>query len=239
MNDVVDSTSSSPDKLRADDVEVFVASDEHIKYVDEILDTINRAAKVRGTGIAKRSPEYVSQKMRERKAVIALSKEGEFAGFSYIESWSNKQFVANSGLIVANKFRGIGLATRIKRRIFQLSREMFPAAKIFSLTTGAAVMKMNSELGYRPVTFDQLTDDAAFWKGCESCVNYDILQRNGGHKCLCVGLLYDPADEKFHQENRFSSSSEPQSDATQKHEVPDGKLIEELEQLLATWKKGK
>lgn len=239
MNDVVDITSSSPqEKLRAEDVEVMVASDEHIKYVDEILDTINRAAKVRGTGIAKRSPEYVSQKMHERKAVIALGKDGEFAGFSYIESWSNKQFVANSGLIVANKYRGIGLATRIKRRIFQLSREMFPAAKIFSLTTGAAVMKMNSELGYRPVTFDQLTDDAAFWKGCESCVNYDILQRNGGHKCLCTGLLYDPEDEKFHQGNRFSLNNETQA-IPSKADVSDGKLIEELEQLLATWKKGK
>ncbi|MCX4259106.1 MAG: GNAT family N-acetyltransferase [Muribaculaceae bacterium] len=239
MNDVVDSTSSSADKLHAEDVEVIVASDEHIKYVDEILDTINRAAKVRGTGIAKRSPEYVSQKMHERKAVIALSKEGEFAGFSYIESWSNKQFVANSGLIVANKFRGIGLATRIKRRIFQLSRDMFPEAKIFSLTTGAAVMKMNFELGYRPVTFDELTDDAAFWKGCESCVNYDILQRNGGHKCLCTGLLYDPSEVKYHPENRFMQTNENPSVAPAHTEAPDGKLIEELEQLLATWKKGK
>lgn len=174
-------------------IEVVVASAEHVKYVDEILDTINRAAKVRGTGIAKRSPEYVKQKMIERKAVLALC-EGEFAGFSYIESWSNRQFVANSGLIVANKYRGLGLATRIKRRIFDLSREMFPEAKIFSLTTGAAVMKMNHELGYRPVTFDELTTDEAFWRGCESCVNYDILQRNGGHKCLCTGLLYDPME---------------------------------------------
>ncbi len=174
-------------------IEVIVASEEHIGYVDEILDTINRAAKVRGTGIAKRSPEYVKQKMLERKAVVAIC-DGEFAGFSYIDCWSNKEFVANSGLIVADKFRGLGLATRIKRRIFELSREMFPDAKIFSLTTGAAVMKMNHDLGYRPVTFDQLTTDAAFWRGCESCVNFDILQRNGGHKCLCTGLLYDPKE---------------------------------------------
>lgn len=178
-------------------IEVVVASEEHVGYVEEILDTINRAAKVRGTGIAKRSPEYVKQKMLEHKAVVALH-DGEFAGFSYIECWSNKQFVANSGLIVADKYRGIGLAKRIKERIFKLSREMFPEAKIFSLTTGAAVMKMNYELGYRPVTFDQLTTDAAFWRGCESCVNFDILQRNGGHKCLSTGLLYDPAEVKFH-----------------------------------------
>lgn len=181
--------------IEPDEIEVVVAGEDHVRYVDEILDTITRAAKVRGTGIAKRSPEYVKQKMLEHKAVVALY-HGRFAGFSYIESWSNKQFVANSGLIVADEFRGIGLAMRIKRRIFSLSREMFPSAKIFSLTTGAAVMKMNNELGYRPVTFSQLTDDEAFWKGCESCVNFDILQRNGRRMCLCTGMLYDPEEHK-------------------------------------------
>ncbi len=188
-------------------IEVIVASAEHLKFVDEILDTINRAAKVRGTGIAKRSPEYVKQKMIEQKAVIALC-DANFAVFSYIESWSNKEFVANSGLIVADKYRGLGLATRIKRRIFKLSRDMFPEAKIFSLTTGAAVMKMNFELGYRPVTFDQLTTDPAFWRGCESCVNFDILQRNGGHKCLCVGLLYDPKEVQYHRYNLTNNDLE-------------------------------
>lgn len=178
------------------EIEIVVAGEEHIKFVEEILDTINRAAKVRGTGIAKRSPEYVRQKMLEHKAVVALC-NGEFAGFSYIECWSNKEFVANSGLIVADRYRGIGLSRRIKERIFRLSREMFPKAKIFSLTTGGAVMKINFELGYRPVTFDELTTDEAFWRGCESCVNFDILQRNGGHKCLCTGLMYDPS-EPYH-----------------------------------------
>ena len=176
-----------------DKIEIVIAGEEHVKYVDEILDTITRAAKVRGTGIAKRSTEYVKQKMLEHKAVVALY-EGRFAGFSDIESWSNKRFVANSGLIVGDDFRGIGLAKRIKRRIFELSRERFPKAKIFSLTTGAAVMKMNNELGYRPVTFNQLTDDEALWKGCESCVNFDILQRNGRSMCLCTGMLYDPEE---------------------------------------------
>ncbi|MBD5249481.1 MAG: GNAT family N-acetyltransferase [Barnesiella sp.] len=182
------------------EIDVVVADESHVKYVDEILDTINRAAKVRGTGIAKRSPEYVKQKMLEHKAVVALHRD-KFAGFSYIESWSERAFVANSGLIVADAFRGIGLAKRIKERIFRLSREKYPSAKIFSLTTGAAVMKMNFELGYRPVTFDELTTDEAFWRGCESCVNYDILQRNGGHKCLCTGLLYDPAEEYHNREH--------------------------------------
>ena len=188
--------------IKAEDIDIVVAGEETVKYVDEILDTITRAAKVRGTGIAKRSPEYVKQKMLEHKAVVALYKGEKFAGFSYIESWSKKQFVANSGLIVANEFRGLGLATRIKRRIFELSRERFPQAKIFSLTTGAAVMKINNMLGFRPVTFDQLTDDEAFWKGCESCVNFDILQRNGRRMCLCTGLLYDPGE---HPEDEYKA----------------------------------
>lgn len=194
--------------IDSSEIEIIVAGAEHISYVDEVLETINLAAKVRGTGIAKRSPEYVKQKMIEHKAVLAIYRKTEFAGFSYIESWSNKKFVANSGLIVAPKFRGLGLAKRIKRRIFDLSREMFPDAKIFSLTTGEAVMKMNNELGYRPVTFPSLTDDEAFWHGCESCVNFDILQRNGRRMCLCTGMLYDPAEhhggnseEQHHEES--------------------------------------
>jgi hypothetical protein len=179
--------------IESKEIEIVVASAKHVKYVDVVLDTITRAAKVRGTGIAKRSPEYVKQKMIEGKAVLALYHD-TFAGFSYIESWSNKQFVANSGLIVAPEFRGLGVARRIKRRIFDLSRELFPEAKIFSLTTGEAVMKMNYQLGFRPVTFPSLTDDEAFWRGCESCVNFDILQRNGRRMCLCTGLMYDPAE---------------------------------------------
>ena len=186
--------------MKTEDIEILVAGPEHEVYVDTILQTIEEAAKVRGTGIAKRTHEYVAQKMKEGKAVIALAGT-DFAGFSYIESWSNKKFVANSGLIVAPEFRGIGLAKRIKRRIFDLSREMFPEAKIFSLTTGEAVMKMNNELGYRPVTFPSLTDDEAFWRGCESCVNFDILQRNGRRMCLCTGMLYDPAEHTAHDDS--------------------------------------
>ena len=169
-------------------IEILVANESHIPYVDIILNTIEAAAKVRGTGIAKRSPEYVKQKMIEGKAIIALC-ENEFAGFCYIETWSNKAFVANSGLIVVDKFRGHGLAKKIKRRAFELSRQRFPEAKIFGLTSGLAVMKINSELGYVPVTFSELTDDEAFWKGCQSCVNYDILQRTGGTKCICTAML--------------------------------------------------
>jgi predicted GNAT superfamily acetyltransferase len=177
------------------DIEVMVADESHEQYVDTILDTIEAAAKVRGTGIARRSHEYVAQKMREGKVVIALAGD-EFAGFSYIESWGNKQFVATSGLIVANKFRNQGLAKRIKHRAFQLARLRWPKAKLFSLTSGSAVMKMNTELGYFPVTFADLTDDEAFWRGCNGCVNHDVLIRTQRKYCICTAMLFDPADER-------------------------------------------
>ena len=172
-------------------IEVLVANETHISYVPILLTTIETAAKVRGTGIAKRTTEYVEQKMREGKAIIALC-NGEFAGFCYIESWGNKQYVANSGLIVVDKFRGQGLAKAIKKKAFELSRQMFPDAKLFGLTSGAAVMKINTELGYVPVTFAQLTDDEAFWRGCQGCVNHDVLDRTDRKYCICTAMLYDP-----------------------------------------------
>ena len=173
-------------------VKIEVASQKHIKYVSEILKTIEDATKVRGTGIAKRKPEYIEQKINEGKAIIAMDGD-KFVGFCYIESWDHEKFVANSGLIVKDEYRGQGVAKRIKRMAFELSREKFPDAKIFGLTTGAAVMKINTELGYVPVTFSDLTTDPTFWKGCESCINYDILCRNDCTRCLCTGMLYDPA----------------------------------------------
>ncbi|MCL3781692.1 GNAT family N-acetyltransferase [Prolixibacteraceae bacterium JC049] len=186
-------------KLNGNGVEVYYAEPTHIGYVDAINDAIEEASKERGTGIARRTFEYLARKILEGKAVIAL--EGEtFVGFCYIESWGHDRFVANSGLIVRPAYRGKGVAKLIKEKAFQLSREKFPEAKIFGLTTGLAVMKINSELGYQPVTFSELTDDQSFWKGCQSCVNYDILQRTGFSKCLCTGMIYDPAWEKTNSE---------------------------------------
>ena len=181
-------------------IEVIVANENYIQYVPVILETIEAAAKVRGTGIAKRTPEYLEQKMREGKAIIAFV-DDEFAGFCYIESWGNKQYVANSGLIVVEKFRGHGLAKAIKKRSFQLSREKFPDAKLFGLTSGSAVMKINTELGYVPVTFAELTDDEAFWRGCQGCVNYDVLQRTDRRYCICTAMLYDPKKRENKENN--------------------------------------
>ncbi|MDW3193468.1 MAG: GNAT family N-acetyltransferase [Cytophagales bacterium] len=175
---------------------VSPATEDHIKYSDEIVQVIADSAKKRGTGIAKRTPEYITQKITEGKAVIALSKSGVLAGFCYIESWGHNRYVANSGLVVAEQFRNAGLAHRIKERAFKLSRTKFPDAKLFGLTTSLAVMKINSDLGYRPVTFSELTDDEKFWKGCQSCVNFEILQSKEYKNCLCTGMLFDPEEKK-------------------------------------------
>ncbi|MBO4642292.1 MAG: GNAT family N-acetyltransferase [Bacteroidaceae bacterium] len=175
------------------DIKVMVADECHEKYVDTILKTIEEAAKVRGTGIAKRTHDYLTAKIREAKAVIALDGD-TFAGFSYIETWGNKEYVTTSGLIVHPVYRGLGLAKRIKDMTFSLARTRWPHAKIFSLTSGAAVMAMNTQLGYKPVTFADLTDDEAFWRGCEGCVNVDVLHRTGRKYCICTGMLYDPEE---------------------------------------------
>lgn len=173
---------------------IIVASDEHVGYSQTICDEMAESAKARGTGIAKRSPEYVASKMREGKAVIALHKDSTWAGFCYIETWDG-EFVANSGLIVNPIYRKAGLAKAIKKRIFNLSREKYPDAKIFGLTTGLAVMKINSELGYEPVTYSELTKDENFWSGCRSCVNFDILTAKERKNCLCTAMLYDPLEK--------------------------------------------
>lgn len=163
-------------------------------YAQTITDEMEASAKARGTGIAKRTPEYVAQKMQEGKAVIATEPNGTWVGFCYIEVWGHAEFVANSGLIVAPAYRKSGVAKQIKQTIFQLSRKNYPKAKIFGLTTGLAVMKINSDLGYEPVTYSELTDDEEFWAGCKSCVNYDILMSKDRKICMCTAMLYDPSD---------------------------------------------
>lgn len=172
-------------------MKIVVADASHIKFAKIISDTITESAKVRGTGIAKRTPEYIIQRLKNGNAVIAIDGE-RFAGFCYIEVWSHQKYVANSGLIVHPDYRKQGLAKKIKKAVFDLSRKKFPDAKLFGITTGLAVMKINSELGYRPVTYSELTDDPQFWKGCQTCRNFDILTRTKRNMCLCTGMLYDP-----------------------------------------------
>ena len=175
-------------------IKVCVAEERHTRFAETICREIYISSLERKTGIAKRTPEYICDKIRAGKAVIAVTDEGDFAGFSYIESWGGKSFVANSGLIVAHAYRGMGVAKMIKEQTFLLSRRLFPDAKIFSITTGAAVMKMNYEFGFRPVPFTELTDDPEFWKGCEGCRHFEILKSHDYKMCICTGLLYDPKE---------------------------------------------
>lgn len=174
--------------------DILIADESHLSFAQIICDEMASSAQARGTGIAKRTPDYIQNKIREGKAVIAFSKEGIWAGFCYIETWSHGEYVANSGLIVSPSFRKSGLARMIKKKIFELSRKKYPESKIFGLTTGLAVMKINSELGYEPVVYSELTQDEAFWAGCKSCVNYEILMSKERKNCLCTAMLYDPKD---------------------------------------------
>ncbi len=175
---------------------IIPANESHMRYAEQICNEMFESAKARGTGIARRKPEYVANKMQEGKSVIALHKDGRWAGFCYIETWSHGNYVANSGLIVNPEFRKFGLAKSIKNRIFKLSREKYPNAKIFGLTTGLAVMKINSDLGYEPVPYSELTQDEEFWKGCTSCVNFEILQSKERKNCLCTAMLWDPLEKE-------------------------------------------
>jgi hypothetical protein len=173
-------------------VRLATSGDKH--YADTITTEMEESAKARGTGIAKRSPEYIQKKMDEGKAVIATTQDGTWVGFCYIEAWEHEKYVANSGLIVSPAFRKTGVATEIKRKVFELSRQKYPHAKIFGLTTGLAVMKINSDLGYEPVTYSELTTDEEFWKGCKSCVNYEILMSKDRKNCMCTAMLFDPVE---------------------------------------------
>lgn len=177
-------------------MKIVIADKSHSTFAKDICDTIAESASVRGTGIAKRTPEYIATKMKNGNAVIAIDGD-TFAGFCYIEAWGHGKFVANSGLIVHPNYRGKGLAKKIKHLVFQHSREKYPNSKVFSITTGLAVMKLNSDLGYKPVTFSELTDDQSFWNGCQTCKNYDVLTRTNQKMCLCTGMLFDPNSKEI------------------------------------------
>jgi len=175
---------------------IEIVNDTHTQYAEQLSRLYHQSANKRGIGIADRPPEYIIRKMAENKGVIALHHDGRLAGFCYIETWTHGKYVANSGLIVVPEFRRNGLARRIKEKVFRYSRVRYPDAKVFGITTSKAVMKINSEIGYRPVTFGELTRDDDFWDGCASCPNYEILNSNNRMNCLCTGMLYDPEENE-------------------------------------------
>jgi hypothetical protein len=178
--------------MEPDSINVRIADEKDERYAQEIVNEMESSAKQRGTGISKRSPASIVLKMREGKAVIAVTPQGEWVGFSYIEVWSKGEFVSNSGLIVKPHYRNQGVAKTIKEKIFKLSRKKYPEAKIFSITTSMAMMKLNRKLGFEPVTFEGIAQEEEFWQGCKSCVNYDILQAKKCKICLCTAMLFSP-----------------------------------------------
>ena len=46
-------------------MKIVIANNSHIKHAEIICDTIKESAKVRGTGIAERTPEYIIKKMNK------------------------------------------------------------------------------------------------------------------------------------------------------------------------------
>ena len=210
---------------------VQVATTEHIPLAEAICFEMEESAKARGTGIAKRSPQYLRDKMQEGKAIIALDDEGQFIGFCYVETWEHGKFVANSGLIVKPEWRKYGIAKAVKMRAFELSRTNYPDAKIIGITTSLAVMKINSELGYEPTTFSELPVNDAFWNGCKSCVNYDVLTRTERKHCLCTGMIFDPEWEINKAKREAEALKEKQEEHEKWNFLKDVKVLERLKSI--------
>jgi ribosomal protein S18 acetylase RimI-like enzyme len=181
-------------KNKMEDERIIVRSaiPSDVVFADQIIHEMESSAIARGSGISKRSAASVIEKMDTGKAIVAVTEEGEWVGFSYIETWDHEKFVSNSGLIVSPKHRNQGVASQIKTQIFELSRSRYPSAKIFSITSGLAIMKMNTRLGFEPVTYSEVAQEPRFWEGCKSCVNYDVLQSKNRCNCLCTAMLFDP-----------------------------------------------
>ena len=179
---------------------VKLATEEDCIFAEEISREMEASAKARGTGIAKRSPAYIREKMCKGQAFIAIeTSTNQVAGFCYTETWTSGAYVANSGLLIFPPYRLYGLARRLKAFAFEESKQRYPEAKFFGLTTSLAVMNINTELGYRPVTYSELTKDEEFWASCQSCVNYPTLTSKERRNCLCTAMLYDPEWEKRRQ----------------------------------------
>ncbi len=187
---------------------VRVAHKDDVKYADELVLWYQESARQRKTGIAKRNPIYLQRKMVNGNAIIAFDDDGSLAGFSYIETYEEEKFVVNSGLIVRTDLRTSGIGKEIKKAIFALSRTKFPNSKIFSITTSLAVMRMNTKLGYKPVTYSELTQSEEFWNGCKSCKNYQILLENERKMCICTGLVYDNLDDEFAKKQQENNQND-------------------------------
>ena len=187
--------------MKEDELNIRYSKPSDTVYSPKIHEIYKQEAARGDIGLAVRSVSYLNEVISEGKGIFAFYGD-QLAGFCYIEAWEHERYLANSGLIVLSEFRGMGIAKKIKQEAFRLSRDLFPKAKLFGLTTNSAVMRINAELGYVPVTYSKLTKDPMFWKGCQSCPNYDILMRMGRKNCLCTAMIFDPDKQKNQHEEK-------------------------------------
>lgn len=178
--------------MKITDVIIRQASMADCIYAAQISEEMDASARARGTGIGRRSCDSICQKIAEGNAIIALTKEGQWVGYIYLEVYANGNFVSHCGLIVAPGWRRLGVATQMKDNIFWLTRAKYPLAKIFGITTTLATMRINSKLGLQPVTFSEITQDPSFWKKCEQCVNYQNLKNTCFKNCYCTAMMFEP-----------------------------------------------
>ena len=170
---------------------VRISNASDLQYVSIIENQITESTKYPGVKMLRRSPELIAEKIILGEAVIACTLSGEWVGFSYIQPWDNATFVANCALVVAHPYRQKGIARRIKEKILDLSKKKYPGAKIFGLTASLAVMKINSSLGFHPVTYSEITQNEQYWTACQSCSNYSILESRKQKNCLCTAMVYN------------------------------------------------
>lgn len=176
--------------MSGDTIIVRLAHAQDHGFVQNIITEIEKASKIKGTGICKRDPALIIQKITEGNAVIAVTRSGTWVGFCYIQAHDDGRFVSSCALVVSPCFRKLRVATRIKKHVLALAKNKYPAAKIFGLTTSPAVMQINKELQYEEVSYDAITQSDSFWQSCRSCENYHTLLTNEGKKCLCKAMMY-------------------------------------------------
>jgi len=164
----------------------------HASLISKTIELTNQNA---DNGICKRSASFLQQKILEGDAVIAVTKQNKWVGFIYLQKW-NDDFVSCCALIVHARYRNEKIAWQLKQKAVDLAKRKYPNAKLFGLTTAAAVMKINSRLGYIPVTYDQITGDQNFWNACKTCPNYQILKSKGQRNCLCTAMLLERNTER-------------------------------------------
>lgn len=180
------------DEKVSDEVRILPATTEHLRYVPAIVQLIEDASNEPGAALAKRSAEYVTSKIEHGFAVIALTEDDKVVGFQCLSPWEGDKFVSHSALVVHPNFRRQGLSREIKGQIVELTRKKFPEAIMFGITLSPSVMSLNTAHGFRPVGYDSLTKDDAFWKGCETCPYHDVLLKMQRTVCLCTALRLDP-----------------------------------------------